>query len=257
MEDRAMRNTTLPTHPTIVDPRTGDPLRAVGIVEGRPVWPIMGASGPIPGGGQPPAAPPATGTPPAQPPAPGTPPAGAPTPNGQPGQGATPPPADPPLGEAGQRALAAERQFRADAEARATAAEQELAAIKATTQTDQEKAIEAAKAEGLASANTRLVRAEVKAAAAAAGFHDPGDAAVQLHNRLAEVKITKEGDVDQAKVTELVAELAKAKAYLVKAPGATPPAALPGQGNHPPAPISGAAAGKAEAEKRFGKPKTS
>jgi hypothetical protein len=251
MEDRAMRNTTLPTHPTIVDPRTGEPLRAVGIVEGRPVWPILGASGPIPGGGQPPAAPPATGTLPATPPAPGTPPGT--TPNGQPGQGATPPPADQPLDEAGQRALTAERSFRKDAEKRATAAEQELATLKAATQTDQEKAVEAARSEGLATANTRLVRAEVKAAAAAAGFHDPGDAAVQLHDRLAEVKLTKEGDVDQTKVTELVAELAKAKAYLLKAPGAMPPAALPGQGNHPPAPQSGAAAGKAEAEKRFGK----
>jgi hypothetical protein len=255
MEDRAMRNTTLPelpTHPLIRDPRTGDPLRAVGIVGGRPVWPIMGASGPIPGGGQPPAAPPAP--PAATPPAPGTPPVGTPTPNGQPpAPGATPPPADQPLGEAGQRALAAERQFRSDAEARAIAAEQELATLKAATQTDQEKAIEAAKAEGFASANTRLVRAEVKAAAAAAGFHDPGDAAVQLHNRLSEVKLSKDGDVDQTKVTELVAELATAKAYLVKAPGATPPAPLPGQGNHQPAPKTGAAAGKAEAEKRFGK----
>lgn len=241
-----MRNTTLPempTHPTIVDPRTGDPLRAVGIVGGRPVWPIMGASDPVPGGGQPPATPPAPPT--AAPPAPnGTPPAG---------QGATPEPPDQPLGEAGQRALAAERQFRSDAEAEAKALKDELETLKAATQTDQEKAIEAAKAEGFALANTRLVRAEVKAAAAAAGFHDPGDAAVQLHNRLSEVKITKEGDVDQAKVNELVAELAKAKAYLVKTVGATPPAPLPGQGNHQPAPKTGAAAGKAEAEKRFGK----
>lgn len=252
-----MRNTTLPTHATMVHPLTGRPLQAIGLRrDGRPIWPILGGSGPIPGGGQPPAAPPATGTPPpAAPPAPGTPPAGTPAPNGStpPAPGATPPPEDPPLGEAGQRALAAERQFRSDAEARATQAEQELAQIKATTQTDQEKAIDAAKAEGVASANTRLVRAEVKAAAAAAGFHDPGDAAVQLHNRLSEVKITKDGDVDQTKVTELVAELAKAKAYLVKAPGATPPPPLPGQGNHQPAPKTGSAAGKAEAERRFGK----
>ncbi|MEU7787670.1 hypothetical protein [Amycolatopsis sp. NPDC049159] len=244
-----MRNTTLPelpTHPLIRDPRTGEPLRAVGIVGGRPVWPIMGASGPIPGGGQPPAAPPA---PPAA-----TPPA----PNGQPaGQGATPEPPDEPLGEAGQRALAAERQFRAEAEARAKAAEEERDALKAATQTDQEKAVEAARAEGRAEGNQRLIRAVVEAKAAAAGFHDPADAAVQLHNRLAEVKVTKDGDVDQTKVTELVAELAQAKAYLVKTAGATPPVPLPGQGNHQPAPKSGAAAGKAEAERRFGKPKTS
>jgi hypothetical protein len=242
MEDRAMRNTTLPTHPTIVDPRTGEPLRAVGIVEGRPVWPILGASGPIPGGGQPPAAPP---TPPAA-----TPPA----PNSQPaGQGATPEPTDEALGEAGKQTLVKVRNLLKDAEARAEAAEKERDELQASTQTDQEKAVAAARAEGVTAANTRLVRAEVKAAAAAAGFHDPGDAAVQLYDQLTKVSITKDGDVDETKVKELVAALATSKPYLVKAPGATPPAALPGQGNHPPAPQSGAAAGKAEAEKRFGK----
>jgi len=244
-----MRNTTLPelpTHPLIRDPRTGDPLRAVGIVGGRPVWPIMGASEPVPGGGQPPAAPPA-------------PPAGTPTaPNGTPpaGQGATPDPADEPLGEAGKQTLVKVRKLLTDAEARAEAAEKERDELKTAGQTEQEKAVAAARAEGVNAANTRLVRAEVKAAAAAAGFHDPGDAAVQLYDQLAKVSITKDGDVDEAKVKELVATLATSKPYLVKAPGATPPAALPGQGNHQPAPKSGAAAGKAEAEKRFGKKPT-
>jgi hypothetical protein len=244
MEDRAMRNTTLPTHATMVHPITGQPLRAVGFRrDGRPIWPIMGASGPIPGGGQPPAAPPAPPT--ATPPVPnGTSPAGP---------GATPDPADEPLGEAGKQTLVKVRKLQADAEARATAAEEELAQLKTAGQTEQEKAVAAARAEGVNAANTRLVRAEVKAAAAAAGFHDPGDAAVQLHEQLAKVSITKDGDVDEAKVKELVAGLATTKPYLVKAPGATPPAALPGQGNHQPAPKSGAAAGKAEAEKRFGK----
>lgn len=41
----------LPTHPTMRHPHTGFPLRAVGMVAGRPVWPIMGAS-PDDGGGQ-------------------------------------------------------------------------------------------------------------------------------------------------------------------------------------------------------------
>jgi hypothetical protein len=246
MEDRAMRNTTLPTHATMVHPITGQPLRAVGLRrDGRPIWPIMGASAPIPGGGQPPAAPPATGTPPATQPAPnGTPPAG---------QGATPDPADEPLGEAGKQTLVKVRKLQADAEARATAAEDQLAALKAASQTDQEKAVEAARTEGLTAGNQRLIRAEVKAAAAHAGFHDPVDAAVQLADQIAKVPVTKDGDVDEAKVKELIAELATAKPYLLKAPGATPPAALPGQGNHQPAPKTGSAAGKAEAEKRFGK----
>lgn len=37
---------TLPVHPTLVHPRTGDPLRAVGVLpNGRVVWPIMGGDG--------------------------------------------------------------------------------------------------------------------------------------------------------------------------------------------------------------------
>lgn len=238
-----MRNTTLPelpTHPRIIDPRTGDPLRALAIIGGRPVWPIMGASDPVPGGGQPPAAPPA-------PP--------APAPNGQQaGQGATPEPPDEPLGDAGKQTLVKVRTLLKEAEARAEAAEKERDELKTAGQTEQEKAVAAARAEGISAANQRLVRAEVKAAAAAAGFHDPADAAVQLHGELAKVAISKDGDVDEAKVKELVASLATSKPYLVKTAGATPPAALPGQGNHQPAPKTGAAAGLAEAERRFGKP---
>jgi hypothetical protein len=37
---------TLPVHPTLVHPRTGEPLRAVGVLDsGRVVWPIMGGDG--------------------------------------------------------------------------------------------------------------------------------------------------------------------------------------------------------------------
>jgi hypothetical protein len=242
MEDRAMRNTTLPTHATMVHPITGQPLRAVGFRrDGRPIWPIMGASGPIPGG-QPPA-PPATGTSPAVPAPPSTPPA----------QGATPPPTDDePLGEAGKQTLVKIRKLQADAEARATAAEQELATLKAASQTEQEKAVEAARTEGLTAGNQRLIRAEIKAAAAAAGFHDPSDAAVQLSGEVTKIPVTKDGDVDDAKVKELIATLATAKPYLLKVPGATPPTPLPGQGNHQPAPKSGREAGRAEAARRFG-----
>lgn len=35
----------LPIHPWLVHPRTGEPLRAVGIVRGRAIWPIMGGDG--------------------------------------------------------------------------------------------------------------------------------------------------------------------------------------------------------------------
>jgi hypothetical protein len=102
MEDK-LQNTTLPIHP-----RTG--LRAVGIVAGKPVWPIFGAEDnpPAAPAGQPTPVP----TPPAQPP---TPPA-----SGQPAPATKPPAGDPPtdppdkpLGPNGEKALAAERK-RAD-----------------------------------------------------------------------------------------------------------------------------------------------
>lgn len=35
----------LPTHPRITDPRTGEPLRAIGLTSRGPVWPVMGGDG--------------------------------------------------------------------------------------------------------------------------------------------------------------------------------------------------------------------
>ncbi len=96
----------LPVHPL-----TG--LTAVGIVGGRPVWPILGGSGET----LPPSAAPA-GQP--TPPEPAQPPAPVPAPPGQPAPttpSAGDPPKDPagdkPLGPNGEKALAAERK-RAD-----------------------------------------------------------------------------------------------------------------------------------------------
>lgn len=98
MEDKLQN--TLPIHP-----RTG--LRAVGIVAGKPVWPIFGAEDnpPAAPAGQPTPVP----TPPAQPP---TPPAsGQPAPTNTPPAG-DPPKPDEPLGENGLKALQAERDAR-------------------------------------------------------------------------------------------------------------------------------------------------
>jgi hypothetical protein len=78
----------LPTHPTLRHPRTGLPLLAVGFRrDGQAIWPVLG------GDGTDPPAPPAD---PAAPPAPPQPPAAV----------------DVPLGPAGERALAAEREAR-------------------------------------------------------------------------------------------------------------------------------------------------
>ncbi len=82
---------------------------------------------------------PGSATPPPPPPA-TTPPAATPPP------AVTPPPAtgDPELGEAGKKAIAAERAAAKEATARATAAEAELATLKAAGLSDSEKAIKEA-----------------------------------------------------------------------------------------------------------------
>jgi hypothetical protein len=131
--------------------------------------------------------------------------------------------------------------------------------IEAQNATELDKAVKKADAEARADmstkTNTRLVRAEVKAAASAAKFFDPADAAVLLSDKFKDVKVTEDGDVDEDAVKALVEQLAKAKPHLVKTDNGRPPP-LPGQGQHQQPPSTGAAQGKAEALKRFG-PKTS
>lgn len=131
--------------------------------------------------------------------------------------------------------------------------------IEAQNATELEKAVKqadaAARADMSTKTNTRLVRAEVKAAASAAKFFDPADAAVLLSDKFKDVKVTEDGDVDEAAVKALVEQLAKDKPHLVKTDNGRPPP-LPGQGQHPTPPSTGAAQGKAEALKRFG-PKNS
>jgi hypothetical protein len=131
--------------------------------------------------------------------------------------------------------------------------------IEAQNATELDKAVKKADAEARADmstkTNTRLVRAEVKAAASAAKFFDPADAAVLLQDKFKDVKVTEDGDVDEDAVKALVEQLAKDKPHLVKTDNGRP-TALPGQGQHQKPPSTGAEQGKAEALKRFG-PKTS
>lgn len=85
-------NEILPLHPTMRDPRTGEPLRAFYRTKyGRLVWPVMGGDG--------------TGDPAPPPPPAADPPAGDPP-------APTDPPADKPLGPGGEKALQAEREAR-------------------------------------------------------------------------------------------------------------------------------------------------
>ena len=95
--------THLPTHPHLLHPRTGDPLRAIGRTRsGRLIWPQLGAAPEPPGNpgtGQPPAGDPPTPPPPADPASPPAPPT-------------DPPAGDKPLGPGGEKALREEREAR-------------------------------------------------------------------------------------------------------------------------------------------------
>lgn len=224
-------------------------LRARLLRDGEP------GSGTAGGGGTPPAG--GTGT--------GTPPAGAAGAPGQPGAGQAGA-GDSQLGEAGKAALEKERaaareanRLKSTAEQRAEAAEAELEKIREATQSEAEKATAKAVKEATATAvqagNARLVRAEVKAAAAAAGFHDPRDAALLLADKFAQVKVADDGQVDEDAVKTIVEELATSKPHLVKTGGggAKP---LPGQGTTGGGAVTGKDAGRAEAQRRFGKKTT-
>lgn len=133
-------------------------------------------------------------------------------------------------------------------------AKTELDEIKARNASDLEKAVEKARKEGesVAStrANQRLVASEARALAAAAGFHNPRDAAQLLD--LSKVKVTDDGDVDGDAVKALIDDLAKERPYLVKtSDGTKKPKPDPAQGNRTGGKPSGSEAGLEMARRRF------
>jgi hypothetical protein len=137
--------------------------------------------------------------------------------------------------------LARERDRRQEAEklaARAGELEAELTKLRESQMSDQEKAVAAAKAEGakeaLATANGRLLRAEVRLAAAGK-LADPEDAVRFLD--LDEFKVDDDGNVDTRAVAAAVDALIDKKPYL--AASATRPTGNADQGTRrgaPPAP---------------------
>lgn len=146
------------------------------------------------------------------------------------------PPADPPagpdddLGDAGKRALAAERKRAKDAEKALKAANDRLAKLEEANQSEADKAIAAAKAEGrteaLAEANGRLLHAEIKAAAAGR-LQNPDDAIALLD--LSDFSPGDDG-FDQQEITSAIDGLLEARPYLAAGPGATPPPGDPDSG---------------------------
>lgn len=109
--------------------------------------------------------------------------------------------------------------------------ERDLAKMQEANQTEAEKALAAAKAEGrteaLSVANTRLVRAEIKAAAAGV-LQDPDDATA--HIDVSAFEVDDNGDVDTKAIKAEVERLVKAKPYLA---AGVKPAPLPGGGAMP------------------------
>lgn len=160
--------TALPLHPHLTHPRTGERLRAIGVTRRGPIWPQMGASPDDP------AADPAT-----DPAKPADPPAGD-------------PPADPAkpedqLGEAGKKALAAEREQR-------KAAEKELAKYR---KAEQEKAdADRTEAEKRAAAEQRAVDAELRATRLEVA-HEKGLTPAQAKRLVGTTREELEADADE------------------------------------------------------------
>lgn len=125
----------------------------------------------------------------------------------------------PELGEAGQRAIAAEREARKAAEKQARDAQAELDKLRTASMSEQEKAVAQARAEGkeeaFKDATARLVRAEVRAAGAKK-LADPSDAIGLLD---LDSFVDDKGEVDTKAITSAIDALVKSKPYLSAKPG--------------------------------------
>ena len=114
------------------------------------------------------------------------------------------------LGEAGQKALAAERKARQDAERAAKVAQRELDNLKRSQMSETEKAIALARDAGKAEATTqfgvRLAQAEFKAAAAAKQV----DITELLDDLNMSRFLTEDGEPDATAISQAVDRFAKA-----------------------------------------------
>lgn len=136
------------------------------------------------------------------------------------------------LGDAGVKALEAFKARARTAEKAAKTAEAELEKLRKATMSEQEKAVAEARAvgraEAVAEANDRLLRAEIRATAAGK-LADPADAAALLGDL--STFLTADGEPNAKAITSAIDELVKAKPYL--APQGARPWPLPGGGAKP------------------------
>jgi hypothetical protein len=208
--------TELPTHPHLVHPHTGKPLRAVFVSPktGRVFWPILGAEDPP----EPPAY--------------------------------TPPASQADLDRIVEQRLARERSKYSDYDTLKEKAEKHDK-LEADLATDKEKAVAAAREEAQkqvrAETAPRLVKQAFKAEAKGVLTSE------QLDALLEDLDLTKyldkDGDVDEEKVTKKVTALAPKKDESKNGGGGTRPL---GQGQQRAAGVKPGDAGRAEAQKRFG-----
>lgn len=139
---------------------------------------------------------------------------------------------DKPLGPAGEKAYEAEKEKRRAAtqkvrerDARIAELEQELAAAKG--ETEEERTQREAERAANVKANTRILKAEVRALAAGK-LSDPSDALTFLD--LDQFEVGDDGDVDQQEIEEAISDLLDRKPYLAAQSGPKSPRPDPSQG---------------------------
>lgn len=123
------------------------------------------------------------------------------------------------LGDAGKKALSAMKEREKAARARARELEREVAelraAIESKDKTPDEQELDAvrreAEAAAIARANERILRSEIKAAAAGK-LADPEDALRYLD--LSEFEVDESGNVDATEIVDAINELLERKPYL-------------------------------------------
>lgn len=123
------------------------------------------------------------------------------------------------LGDAGKKALSAMKEREKAARARARELEREVAelraAIESKDKTPDEQELDAvrreAEAAAIARANERILRSEIKAAAAGK-LADPEDALRYLD--LEEFEVDESGNVDTSEISDAIHELLERKPYL-------------------------------------------
>lgn len=180
-------------HPTLLHPRTGLALEAVGVVRGRVIWPIMGGDGTEDDAND-----------------------KAADDGADDKKDYSPPASQADLDRIIQDRITRERaKFEGFDDYKKKAAEFDKAAEAART--EQEKAVEAARNEGkteaLTAANSRLLSAEARALAAEAKFANP--ALVVRALDLKDVKVNDDGSVDAEAIKAKLKEAADSGAFVI------------------------------------------